>query len=139
MLRTNSKKYLENIRTYLINAIDSEGTEKEKISFLMECYNSEYNNPYNCSRYPNNQTRLENWLCGLPSAINIPFYYGDIIDLAKELQEVETYSKKTEETICKNYFNFIAYHILKLNNKLNSSIKTNCKKRELKEIENNNN
>jgi len=125
MLRTNTKKYLSNIQTYLIDAIDLEGcenqptTDKEKINFLMDCYNSQFNHAYNVKRYPNNQIRLENWLSGLPSVLNIPFYPSEIIKLAKDLQEVETYDKKTEDRICENYFNFIALHILKLNNKLN--------------------
>ena len=125
MLRTNSKKYLNNIQTYLLNAIDSEGyenqptTDKEKISFLIDCYNSEYNHAYNVKMYPNEQVRFGNWLSGLPSVLNIPFYPSEILKLARQLQEVETYDKKTEERICENYFNFMAYHILKLNNKLN--------------------
>ena len=41
------------------------------------------------------------------------------LELAKQLQEVERYNEKTEQRICENYFNFMAYHILKLNNKLN--------------------
>ena len=85
----------------------------------MDCYNSQFNYAYNVKKYPNNQIRLENWLSGLPSVLNIPCYPKGIIKLAKELQEVETYDKKTEDRICENYFNFIALHILKLNNKLN--------------------
>ena len=125
MLRTNSKKYLNNIQTYLLNAIDSEGyenqptTDKEKISFLIDCYNSEYNHAYNVKMYPNEQVRFGNWLSGLPSVLNIPFYPFEILKLARQLQEVEKYDKKTEERICENYFNFIALHILKLNKKLN--------------------
>ena len=125
MLRTNSKKYLNNIQTYLINAIDSDGyenqptTDKAKVSFLVDCYNSEYNHAYNVKMYPNEQNRFANWLSGLPSVLNIPFYPSSILELSKELQEVETYDQKTKDKICDNYFNFMAYHILKLNQKLN--------------------
>ena len=125
MLRTNSKKYLSNIQNYLIDAVNTEGykteatTDAEKIAFVMSCYDSEFNHKYNAIRYPNEQERFANWLAGLPSAISIPFYYNDIIELAKQLQEVETYAEKMEQRICENYFNFMAYHILKLNNKLN--------------------
>ena len=125
MLRTNSKKYIANIENYLIDAIYTEEhkteatTDAQKIAFLMSCYDSEFNHKYNAIRYPNEQERFANWLAGLPSAISIPFYYNDIIELAKQLQEVDVYSEKTEQRICENYFNFMAYHILKLNNKLN--------------------
>ena len=133
MLRTNSKKYLANIQTYLIDAINTEdfkiiknnsglmpfNEDAQKIAFVMSCYNSEFNHKYNQARHPNEQTRFANWLAGLPSVLNIPFYNDDIINLAKELQEVETYAEKMEQRICDNYFNFMAYHILKLNQKLN--------------------
>ena len=127
MLRTNSKKYLNNIQTYLIDSVNTEDalhnaiTDAEKIAFVMACYDSEFNHKYNQARHPNEQTRFANWLAGLPSVLNIPFYNNDIISLAKRLQEVETYpnEKNTTKTIIDNYFNFMAYHILKLNSKLN--------------------
>ena len=125
MLRTNSKKYLANIQNYLLDAINTDDhkteatTHAEKIAFVMACYNSEFNHKFNQARHPNEQTRFANWLAGLPSVLNIPFYNDDIINLAKELQEVETYAEKMEQRICDNYFNFMAYHILKLNQKLN--------------------
>ena len=125
MLRTNSKKYLANIQNYLLDAINTDDhkteatTHAEKIAFVMACYNSEFNHKYNQARHPNEQTRFANWLAGLPSVLNIPFYNDDIINLAKELQEVETYAEKMEQRICDNYFNFMSYHILKLNSKLN--------------------
>jgi hypothetical protein len=127
MLRTNSKKYLSNIQNYLIDAINTDDhkteatTHAEKLAFVMACYDSEFNHKYNQARHPNEQTRFAHWLAGLPSVLNIPFYNDDIIKLAKRLQEVETYpnEKNTTKTIIDNYFNFMAYHILKLNSKLN--------------------
>ena len=125
MLRTNSKKYLANIQTYLIDAVNTDDhttdatTHAEKLAFVMSCYDSEFNHKYNQVRHPNEQTRFANWLAGLPSVLNIPFYPSGILELAKELQEVETYDQKTKNKICDNYFNFMAYHILKLNQKLN--------------------
>tara|TARA_R110002072_G_scaffold204821_1_gene362750 strand:- start:68 stop:454 length:387 start_codon:yes stop_codon:yes gene_type:complete len=127
MLRTNSKKYLSNIQNYLIDAINTDDhkteatTHAEKLAFVMSCYNSEFNHKFNQARHPNEQTRFANWLAGLPSVLNIPFYNDDIINLAKRLQEVDTYpnEKNTTKNIIDNYFNFMAYHILKLNQKLN--------------------
>ena len=132
MLRTNSKKYLANIQNYLIDAIYTEDhkteatTDAQKIAFVMSCYNSEFNHKYNAIRYPNEQMRFANWLAGLPSVLNIPFYPSSILELAKELQEVNeidientNYTQKKKDKICDNYFNFMAYHILKLNQKLN--------------------
>jgi len=127
MLRTNSKKYLSNIQNYLLDAINTDDhtteatTHAEKLAFLMSCYESEFNHKYNQARHPNEQTRFAHWLAGLPSVLDIPFYNDDIISLAKRLQEVDTYpnEKNTTKNIVENYFNFMAYHILKLNSKLN--------------------
>ncbi len=127
MLRTNSKKYLSNIQNYLLDAINTDDhtteatTHAEKLAFVMSCYDSEFNHKYNQARHPNEQTRFANWLAGLPSVLNIPFYNDDIIKLAKRLQEVDTYpnEKNTTKRIIENYFNFMAFHILKLNAKLN--------------------
>ena len=127
MLRTNSKKYLSNIQNYLLDAINTDDheteatTHAEKIAFVMSCYESEFNHKYNQARHPNEQTRFANWLAGLPSVLDIPFYNDDIIKLAKRLQEVDTYpnEKNTTKNIVENYFNFMVYHILKLNSKLN--------------------
>ncbi len=96
-------------------------THAEKIAFVMSCYEAEFNHKYNQARHPNEQTRFANWLAGLPSVLDIPFYNDDIIKLAKRLQEVDTYpnEKNTTKNIVENYFNFMAYHILKLNSKLN--------------------
>tara|TARA_R110002049_G_scaffold132070_1_gene290904 strand:- start:271 stop:657 length:387 start_codon:yes stop_codon:yes gene_type:complete len=127
MLRTNSKKYLSNIQNYLLDAINTDDhtteatTHAEKLAFVMSCYESEFNHKYNQARHPNEQTRFAHWLAGLPSVLDIPFYNDDIIKLAKRLQEVDTYpnEKNTTKNIVENYFNFMAYHILKLNSKLN--------------------
>jgi hypothetical protein len=79
MLRTNSKKYLNNIQTYLIDSVNTEDalhnaiTDAEKIAFVMACYDSEFNHKFNQARHPNEQTRFANWLAGLPSVLNIPF------------------------------------------------------------------
>tara|TARA_R100000388_G_scaffold94992_2_gene84889 strand:+ start:2098 stop:2469 length:372 start_codon:yes stop_codon:yes gene_type:complete len=123
MLRTNSKKYLNNIQTYLLNSID--GTEygiktdtpKEKLDFLFDCFETEFNFENNQLRYPNFQNRFANWLQCLPSAINIPHQYNKILELCKNLLEVDTLSEKLEDQIIKNYWSFMAYHIIKLKNK----------------------
>tara|TARA_R110002051_G_scaffold19003_1_gene53822 strand:- start:202 stop:585 length:384 start_codon:yes stop_codon:yes gene_type:complete len=124
MLKTNSKKYLQNMENYLLGQIDGDGydievnTPLEKINFVFECYENEYECEYERRRTPNYQERFAEWLSGLPSAIHLPCYYGQILELAKELQEVkEDYPDKVADRINANYFNFMAYHIIKLRNK----------------------
>ncbi len=122
MLKTNSKKYLQNMQNFVISAISEDcpsQADADKLKYLFDCYDSEFNHKFNAQRFPNEQERFANWLAGLPSAISLPCYYSDIIELAKELQEVDEYDTKTENRICENYFNFMAFHIIKINNNLN--------------------
>jgi len=123
MLRTNSKKYLNNIQNYILDSID--GTEydiktetpTEKLQFLFDCFEVEFNYKNNKLRYPNFQNRFANWLQGLPSAIDLPYQEFKILQLSKILLEVYTLTEKQKETIINNYWSFMAYHIIKLKNK----------------------
>lgn len=123
MLKTNSKKYLNNIQSYILDSIDSEGyeikteTPTEKLEFLFDCFEVEFNYKNNQLRYPNFQNRFANWLQGLPSVINLPYQEYEILELSKNLLEVDTLSEKLENQIIKNYWSFMAYHIIKLKNK----------------------
>ena len=123
MLRTNSKKYLNNIQNYILDSID--GTEydiktetpTEKLEFLFDCFEVEFNYKNNKLRYPNLQDRFANWLQGLPSAIDLPYQEFKILQLSKILFEVYTLTEKQEKTIINNYWSFMAFHIIKLKNK----------------------
>ena len=122
MLKTNSKKYLNNIQNYILDSIDSEGydikteTPTEKLEFLFDCFEVEFNYKNNKLRYPNFQNRFANWLQG-GTAINLPHQYNKILELSKNLLEVDTLSEKLENQIINNYWSFMAYHIIKLKNK----------------------
>ena len=121
MLRTNTKKYQENFKNYFLEVIKSQDlpedikTDKEKVNFIFERFNSEYNHANNIRRTPNFQMRFAEWLQGL--AINLPYNYNDIIELAKKL--LETDQLKNENRIIKNYWSFMAYQIIKLKDNLN--------------------
>ncbi len=123
MLKTNSKKYLNNIQNYILDSIDGieydikTETPTEKLDFLFDCFEVEFNYKNNQLRYPNLQDRFANWLQGLPSAINIPHQYNKILELSKKLLEVDTLSEKQENEIIKNYWSFMAFHIIKLKNR----------------------
>ena len=121
MLRTNTKKYQENFKNYFLEVIKSQDlpedikTDKEKVNFIFERFNSEYNHANNIRRQPNFQLRFAEWLQGL--AINLPYNYNDILELAKKL--LETDQLKNENRIIKNYLSFMAYQIIKLKDNLN--------------------
>ena len=123
MLKSNSNKYLNNIQSYILDSINSEGydikteTPTEKIQFLFDCFEVEFNYKNNQLRYPNLQDRFANWLQGLPPAIDLPYQNYKILQLSKILLEVYTLTEKQEETIIKVYWSFMAYHIIKLKTK----------------------
>lgn len=123
MLKTNSKKYLNNIQSYILDSIDSEGydikteTPTEKLDFLFDCFEVEFNYKNNKLRYPNLQDRFANWLQGLPSVINLPYQEYEILQLSKILFEVDTLSEKLKNQIINNYWSFMAFQIIKLKNK----------------------
>ena len=121
MLRTNTKKYQDNFKNYFLEVIESEDlpeyikTDKEKVTFIFERFEDEYNHESNKRRQPNFQLRFAEWLQGLP--LNIPYSYNDIIELAKKL--LETDQVKNEERIIDNYWSFMAFQIIKLKDNLN--------------------
>ena len=121
MLKTNTKKYQENFKTYFLEVIESEylpqdiKTDKDKVNFIFERFDSEYNYANNIRRTPNFQLRFAEWLQGL--AVNLPYNYNEIIDLAKKL--LETDQLKNEDRIINNYWSFMAFQIIKLKDNLN--------------------
>ena len=121
MLKTNSKKYQENFKNYILSVIDSEDlpsetmTDKEKINFVMDRFKNEHDHEYNKRKIPNNQKRFGDWLqCG---ALNIPMYDDEVLNLAKKLLETDTL--KNQDRIINNYYSFMALQIIRLNEKLN--------------------
>lgn len=48
---------------------------------LFNNFENEFNHEYNKKRYPNYRQRFAEWLKGLPSYTDIPFYYDDIESL----------------------------------------------------------
>ena len=111
MLRTNTKKYQENFKNYILSVIDRGDlpqdikTDKEKVNFIFKRFEDEYNYENNKRRTPNFQLRFAEWLQGL--AINLPYKYNEVIELAKKL--LETDKLKNEKAIINNYWSFMAF------------------------------
>ena len=124
MLRTNTKKYQENFRKYIFDAIDPEvygkkiSTLKGKLDFLFETFKDEYECKYIKMAKPRLEDRLAGWLSGAPSVINIPFYNVEILELARDLAEATDHEiAAKEQRIISGYYNFMAGQIIKLKNK----------------------
>ena len=122
-MKTNSKIYKTKINDFLLSSISFEEcedlTNRQKVEYLFSTFNQEFNHEYNKKHYPNYQLRIANWLQGLPSCIDIPFTYCDILELAKSLHDVKEFTEKQEDTILSNYFNHIAFHLIKLGQTFN--------------------
>jgi hypothetical protein len=112
-------KYHENYKNYILKALDSEDdlidqnlSRKEKIEYLSDRFFDEYSFQIN---QLGQHGAMSEWLSGC--AINIPFYYSDIIQLAKDMGSVdEDLTEEQEENICDNYFDFMASMALALIN-----------------------
>ncbi len=119
MYKLNSKKFTENMRSYLLDCITDEGTEHltpdQRFIFIYDRCESEYCHPYNLKRYNNNRVLImEEWLSGL--AISCDFYYHDILKVARKLHDLKpdfVFDKKLEDKICEYWFTLLATHIIK--------------------------
>ena len=89
--------------------------KEEKVNYIFERFEDEYNYENNKRRTPIFQLRFAEWLQGL--SINLPYNYTEIIELSKKL--LETDQVKNEERIIQNYWSFMALQIIRLNQKLN--------------------
>lgn len=84
-------KAVEKIKSYILAVIDFEGdngktftTEEEKITELMRRFKAEYWYPANQQRYGTMTKAMASWLQGLPSGIDVAFYYDEIDSLLIE-------------------------------------------------------
>jgi hypothetical protein len=91
------------INQYILSCIDGDSygvkteTDKEKISFVFDCFLKEYCFKDNLKRYGSYQNTFANWLMGLPSSINIDFENYAIIERLKEFRIINSFT--TEKKI----------------------------------------
>ena len=100
MLRTNSKKAVENIRAYIVDNFTPEGytdnppQEFPKIAaFIFDTFKSE---KYRCSQdvryyHGNEAAAFADWCAGLPSVLDTCYFYNRsaVDDLGAILEETE--------------------------------------------------
>ena len=113
-MKLHHTKYKQNYKNYILDCIelDNNGnvlkTEQDKINYLFDRFYSEYS--WNIKRLGKYKSMSE-WLSGL--ALDIPFYYEDIIKLAVEMGSLDANaSDKLKEKVQNNYFDFMANIIL---------------------------
>lgn len=113
-IATNRTQRNEVINAYILGCIDSDGydvtttTDKEKVQFLIDTFNKEYNHAENKRYYGHNNTQriFTEWCKGLPSCFNIEFTNYDILQLGAKWGMLDsTASESKKDTFINNYWN----------------------------------
>ena len=114
-MKLHHTKYKENYKRYILDTIDEVDcddckltTDEEKIKYIFDRFNSEYD--WAIERYGKVRAMTE-WLQGL--ALNIPYMYDEIIELAIAMGSIdENPTEKLETKVINNYWSFMANIIL---------------------------
>ena len=123
MLRTNTNEFLSNFSTYILSNVTNEEGEDFKniddcLTYIFNRFRSEYG--WKIAQGFSKQEALKDWLSGL--AINIDFYYNDILEASAKMHgtTLNFFTEKEKDTICQNWFNFVAVKLMQLNTKKNN-------------------
>lgn len=125
MLKTNSKKAVENIRRYIMENYDPcgydnapENTESFQTvaAFILATFEAEkpYTNAY-CYKYRiSRQDLFAAWASGLPSIIDTCYYYNRsaVNDLGGILEETEAEKEKYTEEEAERMLSYLIYREL---------------------------
>lgn len=99
----------KDFKQYIVSLIDSDiyevetVTSKDKVKFVLDSFNKEFNYSNNKKRYKNLVIRIAEWLKCTPSVINIEIWNEDIIKVAKEYKLLPSEITEDEE------YNFVEY------------------------------
>ena len=116
----------DQFNNYLIESINLDGyevsaeTDKEKVPFVLGCFNKEYNFLNNKKRLPLLRKRLAEWIEGLPGVFEVSYWHEDIETDLKTLGF--TTANSTEEEILNavtGWFEIVAGGLLELAKELN--------------------
>lgn len=122
MLKTNSKQYLANWRSFLESALDGEEGDSlsAKLRHLLSDFDRVANYPYNLRKFPNVQDRLGDYLQGLPNSIDLPFFRYNVLELSAKLHDLSSTDEipsKTQALIFENWHKHAALMILRVAHK----------------------
>ena len=123
MLKTNSKKAMENIRAYIIENFDAESytetppeTWPEIARFILETFRSEKYSLINDFRYyhGNEYSAFFDWCAGLPTLLDTCYFYNRsaVKDLSGILEEPKTESSKYDESDAEKLLTTLIYRAL---------------------------
>ena len=114
MTKLHHTEYKKNYKNYILSTIEEDGegkpltTDREKINYIFDRFNSEYG--FMVERV-GKQKAISEWLSGL--ALDLPFYYNEIVDLAVEMGSIEPNpNDKLRERVEQGYWDFMANIIM---------------------------
>ena len=112
MSKLHHTKYKENYKKYILDRVNNDSysltTDKEKIEYIFNRFNSEYD--WSIKRNGKYKAMTE-WLSGL--AIDLPYMNYEIIELAKEMGSIDSNApEKVIDRVLRNYWEFMANIIL---------------------------
>ena len=113
MLKTNSKKAIENLKAYIMESWNIEQGEDQRTwpetkkaiqeSFIVEAYNSKY------QRQQNRQEAFIEWLQGLPRGLGDHVLCRGQETLGQILEETEKEQQKYEEMESQKRLSYLIY------------------------------
>ena len=114
-MKLHHTKYKKNYAKFILGSIkpyeeDKPIKDDQKLDYLINVFKKESN--FNNQR-ESFQSAFSYWLSGLPSVIDLPFYNGEIIELAVEMGSLDkNHTEQQAEKIYSNYWKFMAYMVL---------------------------
>ena len=114
-MKLHHTKYKKNYAKFILDSIkpyeeDKPIKDDQKLDYLINVFKKESN--FNNQR-ESFQKAFSYWLSGLPSVIDLPFYNGEIIELAVKMGSLDkNHTEQQAERIYTNYWNFMAYMVL---------------------------
>ena len=114
-MKLHHTKYKKNYAKFILGSIkpyeeDKPIKDDQKLDYLINVFKKESN--FNNQR-ESFQSAFSYWLSGLPSVIDLPFYNGEIIELAVKMGSLDkNHTEQQAERIYTNYWNFMAYMVL---------------------------
>jgi len=90
--------------------------DREKIEYVFKQFEAEHGGGYYKKSFPNEQSRLADWLQGLPTSCSVSFYNDDIIKIGKSWGFCQTERKAAE--FVNNWFSVLALRLIQMRNAL---------------------
>lgn len=87
-------------------------TDADALRFFFECFDSEFNCPYNKKRFPSLAERIGDWLRGLPSCCCVAYSNYDILSLGIAWGVLDSTEGPKAGRFLENYWRVLGLRII---------------------------